>query len=197
MPAAVHARDRRRDATRAEILATAWRLAEDNGVAALSLRELARESGMQPPSLYTYFPSKAAIYDAMFVQGYRRFADDMEAIPVDRDDVQGSLTTAIERFVAFCQASPARYQLLFTRAVPDWAPSEEAYAVSLAQYARASERLAEVGISDQDDRDLWIAVLSGLAAQQLANDPSGDRWRRLAGGAAAMFTAYVQGRETR
>ena len=27
--------------------------------------------------------------------------------------------------------------------------------------------------------DLWTALLSGLTAQQLSNDPGGDRWSRL------------------
>ena len=39
------------------------------GLAGLSLRELAKRVGMQAPSLYAYFGSKAAIYDAMFVEG--------------------------------------------------------------------------------------------------------------------------------
>lgn len=56
-------RVRRREQTRREILEAAWRLAGRDGVASLSLRDLAREVGMRAPSLYTYFDSKAAIYD--------------------------------------------------------------------------------------------------------------------------------------
>ena len=47
------------------ILDAAWRLARQNGLAALSLRDLAQEVGMRAPSLYTYFSSKNALYDAM------------------------------------------------------------------------------------------------------------------------------------
>lgn len=187
-------RERRRDATRAEILATAWRLAERDGIGALSLREIARECGMRAPSLYNYFPSKAAIHDAMFTAGYLEFGAAMDAIVADSKDPRAALALAITRFVEFCQASPARYQLLFTRAIPDWTPSQDAYAVSLAQFARASERLAELGIKDAADMDLWTALISGLAAQQLANDPSGERWLRLADDAAAMFLEHLNRR---
>ncbi len=53
-------RTRRREATRQEIVDAAWTLAREQGLAGLSLRELARQVGMRAPSLYSYFPSKAA-----------------------------------------------------------------------------------------------------------------------------------------
>src|ERR1700680_5187915 len=65
-------RAERREATRSEIRAAAWDLARTEGLAGLSLRDVARKIGMRPPSLYWYFDSKHAIYDAMFAQGYRQ-----------------------------------------------------------------------------------------------------------------------------
>jgi len=41
------------------------------------------------------------------------------------------------------------------------------------------------------DTDLLTALFSGLASQQLANDPDGDRWRRLSREAAEMFVTHV------
>src|SRR5438874_13722738 len=70
----VPTRDRqaeRREATRAEILEAAWALARENGLAGVSLRDVAARIGMRPPSLYWYFDSKHAIYDAMFADGNR------------------------------------------------------------------------------------------------------------------------------
>ena len=62
-------RDRRAErnaATRAEILSAAWDLARDDGLTALAMRDLGARVGMRAQSLYVYFPSKHAIYDAMF-----------------------------------------------------------------------------------------------------------------------------------
>jgi len=42
-------------------------------VAALSLREVARRVKLQVPSLYAYFPSKMALYDALFREGIRTY----------------------------------------------------------------------------------------------------------------------------
>src|SRR6478736_1670143 len=64
-------RAERREATRTEILDAAWALARSEGLAGLSLRDIATKIGMRPPSLYWYFDSKHAIYDAMFSDGNR------------------------------------------------------------------------------------------------------------------------------
>jgi len=192
MTAIADVRSRRREQTRAEILDAAWQLAERDSIAGLSLRDLASEVGMRAPSLYTYFPSKAAIYDAMFAAGYRELDEATAAIPVDPNDAVGSIAAQVEAFIAFCQASIPRYQLLFTRAVPGWEPSEESYAVSVASYARMTEQLAALRITDPRHMDLLTALTSGLAAQQLANDPTGSRWRELSSDAAAMYVAHVR-----
>jgi AcrR family transcriptional regulator len=51
------------------------------GLAALTLRDVAAKVGMRPPSLYSYFPSKNAIYDAMFLQGGLALLRRCEAAP--------------------------------------------------------------------------------------------------------------------
>jgi hypothetical protein len=47
-------------------------------------------------------------------------------------------------------------------------------------------RLRRAGV-DQDGLDLWSAVFSGLVAQQISNDPEGDRWERLVPRATRML----------
>jgi hypothetical protein len=42
-------------------------------------------------------------------------------------------------------------------------------------------------ISDPADMDVYTALISGLIAQQLANDPGGQRWRRLIPRVMTMF----------
>ena len=185
-------RSRRREQTRAEIIAAAWRLAERDGIAGLSLRDLAVEVGMRAPSLYTYVANKAAIYDEMFAAGYHELAELMHGVDLDVGDPIGSLEGRFAAFVAFCQASVPRYQLMFTRAIPDWQPSEAAYAVSVRTYERMAQQLARLGIDDPKALDLVTAVTAGLAAQQLANDPDGDRWRRLSREAAEMILAQTR-----
>jgi AcrR family transcriptional regulator len=185
---------RRRRAARAEILAAAWALAEAEGIAAFSLRDLADRVGMRAPSLYGYFPSKTAIYDAMFAEAYEELTAAMAELELDPDDVAGSLAAGTRRFLAFCLARPARYQLMFSRAIPGFEPSPQAYAASLASMVSTQEALAALGLTDPDAVDLWISVTAGLAAQQLANEPEGDRWVRLIDEAAQMFVTHHEAR---
>src|ERR1700690_2582133 len=62
-------RARRRQETIEEILDIAEAVMAEEGVNGLSLAEVARRLGVQPPSLYKYFPSLMAIYDAIFERG--------------------------------------------------------------------------------------------------------------------------------
>jgi AcrR family transcriptional regulator len=170
----------------AEIVAAAWQLAREVGVAGLTLKELARRVGMQAPSLYQYFPSKHAIYDAMFADGYRQLTSHLQAVAA-RSDPREALRQVGHAFLQFAVDDQARYQLLFTRAVPGFEPSPESYAVSIESLEQARQRLVAAGLTQPRQLDLWTALLSGLASQQLANDPGGDRWTRLADEAIDMY----------
>ena len=182
-------RTQRHEATRNEILEAAWNLARSEGLAGVSLRDLARAVGMQPPSLYSYFDSKHAIYDAMFKQGYEAMSE-REAIfsPAAGVDV---FRARVRAFLEFCTEDPARYQLLFQRTLPGFTPSEESFALAVRVLERAYGALAASGVTIPAHRDLYTAFTSGLADQQIANDPGGDRWLRLVDEACDMFLTHV------
>ncbi len=179
-------RTSRHAATKAEILEAAWAIARREGLAALSMRELAASVGMRAPSLYQYFSSKLAIYDAMFGQGMRQaLAAVTGAIGTTNglDALRQSARTVVE----FGTSDPVRAQLLFQRTIPDFEPSPEAYAPALEMSGRVRSLIEESGIIDPDALDLWTALMSGLTNQQLANDPGGMRWVRLVDRTVDMF----------
>src|ERR1700730_9851890 len=188
-------RDRRRDrheATKREILDTAWSMVRADGLAALSLRALAHAIDMEPQSLYTYFASKNALYDRMFADGNlelaRRFAD--AEIP---DDAPSTLRAVAGIFLDFAAQDQARYQLLFLRTIPGFQPSPDSYAIAVEVLESVRTTLARAGLRNEADFDLWTAVIVGLAGQQLANDPGGDRYIRLIDDAVTMFADRVLG----
>jgi AcrR family transcriptional regulator len=182
-------RAERREATKTEILDAAWELVRTEGLAALTLRDLARNVGMQPPSLYSYFDSKHAIYDAMFLQGNLELLRRYEAIP-ELDDPADAFRASARLFVGFTVDDPARAQLMFMRTIPGFAPSPETYAVAVQIVELAKKRFAAAGIK-ADYFDLWTGIISGLAFQQIANEPGTDRWVRLVDDAVDMFLDYV------
>jgi AcrR family transcriptional regulator len=183
-------RAERREATRQEILDAAWEFVRAEGLAALSLRDLARRVGMQAPSLYSYFDSKHAIYDAMFAEGCREFLERSSRVPVT-DDLLVDLTAGMRHFVGFCTEDPARYQLMFQRTIPGFEPSPETYAIAVEALGVMHHRLATHGITDPASLDLITAVSTGLTDQQISNDPGGDRWVRLVDDAAEMLHRHL------
>ena len=62
----------RRDAEIATIVSDAWALSRAEGLAGISLRDLADRVGLRQPSLHAYFDSKLALYDAMFADANRQ-----------------------------------------------------------------------------------------------------------------------------
>jgi AcrR family transcriptional regulator len=191
MTAAQDRRAERHAATKREVVDAAWRLARDRGLGGWTLRDVAAAVGMRAPSLYVYFDSKNAVYDAMFAEGY---AELLARADVAERAVQGAppveiLRAAADLFVDFCIEDPPRHQLLFLRTLPGFEPSESSYALARQALDRMAAVLAGAGAGAPEQVDLWTALVSGLAAQQLSNDPGGDRWRRLVGPAVEMFAA--------
>lgn len=171
-------RSARRAASVRRILDAAWALSRERGLSGWTLRDLGVAVGMRAPSLYVYFDSKFALYDALFADGYRALLE--TAGSFDRSaDPREALRGAARLFVDFCVEDPARTQLLFLRTIPGFEPSAGSYALAQQVLAMGAEALTAAGLTDPADLDLWTAVLSGLATQQISNDPGGTRWTRL------------------
>jgi AcrR family transcriptional regulator len=190
LDSALDLRSRRREQTRAEILQAAWQLCREQGLAALSLRDLAARVGMRAPSLYSYFDSKDAIYDAMFAEGQRALLASQAGL-TDLPRTRAGLLRGAMQFFEFCVSDPVRYQLMFQRVVPGFVPSPESYALAVQVLAQFDEVLAELGLTDPALRDLWTGLFAGLTAQQITNDPGGDRWERTVPLAVEMFADFV------
>ena len=187
-------RDRRAErfaATRREILDAAWDLVRADGLASLAMRELGARVGMRAQSLYAYFPSKYAIYDAMFAESNREFVRRLNQ-PAQTGDPAERLRRGARIFLDFCVEDPVRYQLLFERTLPGFEPSPEAYAPAVEALEHARRALRACGITTGRALDAWTAVTGGLAGQQNANQPRGDRWVRLVDEITDMFLAHYR-----
>jgi AcrR family transcriptional regulator len=182
-------RSRKRDRTRAEIVAAAWELVRNDGVAALSLRDLAARTGMRAPSLYTYFPSKNALYDAMYADGMRQFAGQIQKVPRGQD-AQETLRNLARTFVRVALEDPFRYELLFQRPIPGFVPSPESLAIGTTNLAATADVARAAGLPGQRAFDLFMATTRGLIAMQIANEPGGDRWARLVDEAVDILVAH-------
>ena len=170
-------RERRRAARREEILAAAWELARRHGITGISLRELADQVDLRQPSLYSYFESKVALYDAMFAQGFQELVDQREQLALDSDPMV-ALRQGCRHFVQFCVEDPVRYQLLFQHSIPGFSPSGSSMEISSRALAFLERWLADAGVDDPAGLDMTRAILLGVSGEQIANEPGGQRWTR-------------------
>ena len=171
-------RARRRQETIEEILDIAIDVMSEQGVNGLTLAEVARRLGVQPPSLYKYFPSIGAVYDALFERAASA------NLAVLREGMAGgepgldALTAGLEASGRWVLQNQALAQLLFWRPVPNFEPSPEAFApseeiASLQQRAIADAVAAgQLGLEALDDAGSMVSILiKGVLTQAMANEP--------------------------
>jgi AcrR family transcriptional regulator len=172
-------RTRRRQETIEEILEVAIELMETEGVAALSLSAVARRLGMQPPSLYQYFPSKMAIFDALFQRGAELvLAVQLEAVATAAED-EDALERGINAFCRWCLQHPVYSQLLFWRTIPGFEPSPAAFAPANQAIEELRKRLQAAVDEGRLHPDaagdeaiaLFTSMTAGVLTQQIANQP--------------------------
>lgn len=170
-------RHERHDRTLTEILDVAWEIARNDGVGAVSLREVARAFGVQPQSLYTYVESKNGLFDAMFKHATADLLALLDEPP--GDTAEQRLRTGCQLFVRHCVAHPERFTLLFQRPVPGFVPSAASMQAAGQLLQALASALTDAGSDDSATLDLFTAGLTGLISQQVSNDPHGDRWTKL------------------
>ena len=167
----------KREAATQAILDAARAIMREEGVAALSMQELARRMDMRAPSLYNYFSSKLEIYDALFRLGIILYDEHLQAALKTSKDAHDELRIAIESYMSFALANPELYQLCFERPVPGFVPSQQSLDLSFGileqSYARAAQlkKQLDTKLTAQQLVNLTIASAHGLTALHLANEP--------------------------
>jgi len=172
-------RARRRQQTIDEILEIAQAIMAEEGVNGLSIAAIARRLGVQPPSIYKYFPSLLAVYDALFRRGMQAHLEVMRAAMAEGEPGLDALTKGLEASGRWCLANRALGQLMFWRPVPSFEPSAEAMAASVAMVQLQREAVAdavaagELGPDADADEAVYLVstFITGVLSQAFANEP--------------------------
>jgi AcrR family transcriptional regulator len=162
-----------------EALGHAVALMTTEGVGALTVSEVARRMGIRGPSLYKYFPSRHAMYDALFARG---LVDQQAAVRAAIDGLPRGvprLRVGATAAVRWAVDNPALAQLLHWRPVPGFEPSPGVFAPAEGEMVDVRAEFAEAvrlgqlapGADSDDVVRVYTVLLSGLISQQLANEP--------------------------
>ncbi|MBU2666149.1 TetR/AcrR family transcriptional regulator [Actinoplanes bogorensis] len=137
-------RERYRAQVQAEIKQHAWEQLAADGVAALSLKAIAKRMGMSGPALYRYYASRDELITALIRDAYRSLADTVRAAHQSGADL-GGLAHAVREWAL---EDPQRYLLIYGTPVPGYHAPADTTAISnevMTVLIAASRRAANSG----------------------------------------------------
>lgn len=148
------------------------RLIETEGIAAVSLRRVAREAGVSTAAPYHHFADRSALLAALSTQGYQLLAAELAAA---RDASTGSpietLQALAAAYVRFSREHPAQFRLMFRPELSQPEKHPDTMAAGDAGFAILTDAIAECVAAGQlpaDKADLlgitWWSISHGLAS---------------------------------
>ncbi len=112
-----------------------------------------------------------------FRLGFTLYAEHLENTIQGAQTWQEELRLALESYMSFALQNPELYQLCFERPVPGFIPSAESLQASFGLLNKSHERVARLledintDLTPAQVLDLLIAMMHGLTALHLANEP--------------------------
>lgn len=110
---------------RDDLVIAARDVLHNEGLAALSLRRVAREVGVAPSAVYNHFRNREALLAAVAADGYRQLSR------LERDSYDGTqkspevLLALSRRYLRFASENPSLYRLMFSPEVVDYRTDPE------------------------------------------------------------------------
>lgn len=92
---------------------------ESGGEADISLRQLARETGVSATAVYRHFPDKRALLGALADEGYARLGAAQQVVADEAGGGSKGFAAAGRAYVRFALDNPALFRLTFTHAAAE------------------------------------------------------------------------------
>jgi AcrR family transcriptional regulator len=142
------------------ILEAALGILQRDGARALRVRSVAAAAGCSTTGVYTYFGGKDGLVEAIFVDGFERFDAALDAGVEAADPARpmAQLRATGEAYRAWALANPTQYQVMFTRAVPEFVAGGAALTRAQRSFEALVTRVARAIDSGDLARDDPVAV---------------------------------------
>src|SRR3990172_5080540 len=98
---------------RAALLKAALQILRTRGLAALSLREVARKAGVSHQAPYHHFATRGHLLAALAAEGFNQLGDELDRIQAAAGDAVSAAQDTGVRCVTFAAANPDRFRLMF------------------------------------------------------------------------------------
>jgi AcrR family transcriptional regulator len=120
---------------REQVVAASLTLIEEQGIAALSLREVARRAGVSHQAPYHHFGSKDALVAELVGRGFTRLSEMLESTERTRGTPARRLRLAARAYVDFALANPAAFRIMFRPELADLSACPSAGAAGSRAYS--------------------------------------------------------------
>lgn len=163
-----------------------------DGAAALTVRAIATAAGASTMNVYSRFGGKDGVVEQLYLQGFELLAAGMRGAGVTADPL-ADLQRCGQAYRRFALQHSTLYSVMFSRAVPDYEPSDEAKAFGLRtldDLADRIQRAMDAGLLRPIDADHAAAIVwstcHGVMSLELAH-PEGTPvdWERVFADATA------------
>jgi AcrR family transcriptional regulator len=149
---------------RRALVAAARAILEEGGLAALSLRAVARRAGVSQAAPYHHFPDKDALLAAVAADGFDALDQAMQVRMAGVSDPAERLNASGVAYVMFAVANPALFQIMFGAAMHGLAAHAERLAAGERAYATLERAVtAVVEQADGAESDVGLACLGAWA----------------------------------
>jgi AcrR family transcriptional regulator len=156
------------------------------GPGALTVRRIAHEAGISTINVYSRFGGKEGLLEQLYLEGFRRLADAMNAVPTT-DDPLGDLLLCGLAYRQFALENTTYYAVMFDRAVPEFEPSPDtqvAATATLELLAAMVQRVVEAGEFAPVDglhtaATIWAACHGAMSLELKAVGPPQVDWEQV------------------
>ena len=159
---------------REDLIEAAERLLQDDGVAAVSVRRVAREVGVVPSAVYNHFENREALLTAVAADGYHQLELLGKRMSDRRAEPDQVLRELARAYLQFAAGNPNLYRLMFSAEVVAYRNNPELEMVSDSSFGRLAEWWYGVGSFDPRKSaveypyalSVW-SILHGAAMQMI------------------------------
>lgn len=156
------------------------------GPNALTVRRIAHEAGLSTINVYSRFGGKDGLVEQLYLEGFRRLADAMNAVPTT-DDPLGDLLQCGLAYRQFALEHTTYYAVMFDRAVPEFEPRDETLVAAtgtLELLAARVERAVQAGVFAPTDSlhtaaTIWAACHGSMSLELKSVGPPQVDWKRV------------------
>jgi len=163
-----------RGARRPDLLRAAQRLFFRHHYTGTTVEQVARAAGLSKRSVYLYFKNKDELFIAVAEEGLLKLRARLEAIPLDRLDIEAAIDAIMRTYVAFAREEPRYFRMIF----------QEATAEMVANISPAMRRR----LAEHEQACLGVVATVADKAVEQGLTPPIDRWET-----AVMFWGMATG----